>query len=150
MSDDHWKISNLIARYAEVLNLGRIDEVGALFRYGRITSANNPNEYVGTEAVIAMYRESVIFGEKVPDTLLFTSNLQIEVTGDEATGKAYFAALHEGPNGLVPVLAGRYHDEYRRIEGEWWFHHRHMIPDLVGDLSSHLTRPLEDFAQPGA
>ena len=36
MSNDHWDISNLIARYAELLNLGRIEEVGELFRYGKI------------------------------------------------------------------------------------------------------------------
>src|SRR4029079_13806923 len=47
MSDDHWAISNLLARYAELLNLGRIDEVGELFRYGKITSVGNPMTYSG-------------------------------------------------------------------------------------------------------
>jgi len=147
MSSDHWEISNLVARYAELLNLGLIDEVGELFRYGRITSAGNPTTYTGTDEVAAMYRESVHFGEKVPDTLIFTTNLQIEVDGDAGTSRAYFLVVHQAPQGVEAVLAGRYHDEFRRIDGRWWFHHRHMLPDLVGDLSTHLNRPLEDYLE---
>lgn len=145
MNDDRDEISNLIARYAELLNLGEIDELGELFRYGRISSSNNDGVYEGTEAVVGMYRASVVFPEKLPDTLLFTSNLQIEVDGDAATGKAYFLGMHQTVNGVAAVIAGRYHDEFRRIDGQWWFHHRHMFPDLAGDLSSHLTAPLDDL-----
>jgi hypothetical protein len=143
MSADHWEIANLIARYAELLNLGRIDELGELFRYGRISSTTSDDVYEGSEAVIAMYRNSVVFPEKLPDTLLFTSNLQLEIDGDTASAKAYFLGMHQVPNGVAAVIAGRYHDEFRRIDGRWWFHHRHMLPDLTGDLSSHLTEPLE-------
>ena len=53
-SDDHWEISNLVAHYAELLNLGRIDEVGELFRHGKITSVGNPTTYEGTDEVVAM------------------------------------------------------------------------------------------------
>jgi len=147
MSSDHWEISNLIARYAELLNLGRIEEVGELFRYGEITSEGNPNTYTGTDEIVAMYRESVVFPEKVPDTLIFTSNLQIEVDGERATGKAYFMAVHQTERGVGTVLAGRYHDRYAKIDGRWWFEHRHMWPDLTGDLSTHLTATLEEFNQ---
>ena len=52
MSSDHWDISNLIARYAELLNLGLIDEVGELFRQGKITSAGNTMTYTGTDEVV--------------------------------------------------------------------------------------------------
>jgi hypothetical protein len=145
MSDDRWEISNLIARYAELLNLGQLEELGELFRHGRISSSNGDAIYEGTEAVIGMYRNSVVFPEKLPDTLLFTSNLQLEVDGDRATGKAYFLGMHQTERGVAAVIAGRYHDEFRRIDGRWWFHHRHMIPDLAGDLSSHLTAPLEEL-----
>jgi ketosteroid isomerase-like protein len=145
MSDDHWEISNLIAEYAELLNLGRIDEVGALFRYGRVTSEGSSTVREGSDAVSAMYRQTVHFPDRMPDTLLFTSNLQIHVDGDTAFGKAYYVAVHQTDSGVVPVVAGRYQDEYRRIDGKWWFHHRHMIPDLIGDLSTHLVRPLDEL-----
>lgn len=146
MSSDHWEISNLIARYAELLNLGRIEEVGELFRYGEITSEGNPNTYTGTDEIVAMYRESVVFPEKVPDTLIFTSNLQIEVDGErDRQGLLHGRAPDE--RGVGTVLAGRYHDRYAKIDGRWWFEHRHMWPDLTGDLSTHLTATLEEFNQ---
>jgi hypothetical protein len=148
MTADRDEIANLIARYAELLNLGQIEEVGALFEHGRITSEGNPNTYEGREGVTKMYRDSLVLGERVPDTLIFTSNLQIHVEGEAATGKAYFMAMHEGPHGLGPVLAGRYHDRYRRIDGTWWFEHRHMFPDLQGDLTTHLTKSIEAFNEP--
>src|SRR5947208_9832599 len=99
MSADHWEITNLIARYAELLNLGQIDELGELFRHGRISSTTSDDVYEGTEAVIGMYRKSVAFPEKLPDTLLFTSNLQLDIDGDSASGKAYFLGMHQTPNG---------------------------------------------------
>jgi ketosteroid isomerase-like protein len=145
VSNDHWEISNLIARYAELLNLGQVEEVGSLLRHARITAEGNPTVYGGSDEIIAMYRESVHFGEKLPDTMLFTTNLQIHVDGDAATSKAYFLAMHQTANGLAPVLAGRYHDTFRRVDGTWWFEHRHMFTDLLGDLSSHLRRPLVDY-----
>src|SRR3954449_1861262 len=127
MSDDRDEICNLIARYAELLNLGQIDELGELFRYGKITSTSVTDVYDGAEAVKEMYRASVVFPEKLPDTLLFTSNLQVEVDGDAATSKAYFLGMHQTATGVAAVIAGRYHDEFRRIDGRWWFHHRHML-----------------------
>jgi hypothetical protein len=148
MSDDHWEISNLVARYAELLNLGRVDDVAALFEYGQITSENNPNVYEGVDGVTKMYRDSLVQHEGEIDTLLFTSNLQIELNGETAAGKAYFLAIHKSADDVAPVLAGRYHDQFRRIDGTWWFHHRHMFPDLQGDLSTHLTKTIEAFSQP--
>jgi hypothetical protein len=147
MSSDHWEISNLIARYAELLNLGQIEELGELFRYGKITSDGNPNTYVGTDEIVAMYRESVVFPEKVPDTLIFTSNLQVAVDGERASGKCYFMVVHQAEHGVGTVLAGRYHDRYVKVDGRWWFEHRHMWPDLVGDLSTHLTASLDELTQ---
>ncbi len=110
-----------------------------------MTAENNPTAYEGEEEIVAMYRDSVVFGDKLPDTLIFTTNLQIHVDGDAATSKAYFLVMHDGGSGLHSVLGGRYHDTFGRIDGEWCFTSRHMFTDLLGDLSTHLTRPLEDY-----
>jgi len=60
-----------------------------------------------------------------------------------ATARSYytvFQRLDDFP--LQPIIAGRYHDSFRRIEGRWWFDTRVMIVDLVGDLSRHLLYEL--------
>ena len=41
---------------------------------------------------------------------------------------------------LQPIIAGRYHDEFRKIDGAWCFIRRHMFSDLHGNLSEHLPR----------
>jgi hypothetical protein len=141
---DRAEITNLMFRYAELLNLGQVDDVAQLFRYGRISSEGSATVHEGPEAIAAWYRASVHFPEKVPDTLLFTTNIQLQIDGDTAHAKAYFMALHHAPSGLAPIVAGRYRDEFRRIDGRWWFHHRHMSADLVGDVSSHVTAPMDE------
>ncbi|HEY6533355.1 MAG TPA: nuclear transport factor 2 family protein [Acidimicrobiales bacterium] len=143
MSADYWEISRLISRYAELLNLGQLDEVGELFRYGRITSPDGSFSVEGPEAVTGMYKGSLVMGEKLPDTLIITSNLQIDVEGDAATSKAYFTAMHQMKGAIVPVIAGRYHDKFRRVDGTWWFEERCMFTDLIGDLSTHLNHEID-------
>jgi SnoaL-like protein len=138
VSADHQEISNVMFRYAELLNLGEVDEVAQLFRYGRITSSGSDDVHEGPEAVAGWYRRSVRFPDRPPDTLLFTTNVQIYVDGDEATARSYFAAVHSTTAGLAPIVAGRYHDGFRRIDGRWWFDRRHMIVDLVGDTGDHV------------
>ena len=39
---------------------------------------------------------------------------------------------------LQPIVAGRYHDEFDRVDDQWRFARRTMFVDLVGDLSKHL------------
>jgi len=43
---------------------------------------------------------------------------------------------------LQPIICGRYHDTFQRIDGRWWFATRTMFVDLVGDLSHHLLYEL--------
>ena len=138
-SPAYWQISNLVYRYAELVNLAQFEAVGKMFRHGFITTAGRAGERRGSEAVTDMYRSFVRVGERVPDTLLVTTNLQIELDQDEATTRSYFTAMHQAAGRIEPILAGRYHDRFVRIKDEWWFGHRHMIVDLNGDLSTHLN-----------
>jgi hypothetical protein len=36
------------------------------------------------------------------------------------------------------VIAGRYHDAFEKVDGEWRFTDRYILGDLQGDLSQHL------------
>jgi hypothetical protein len=42
------------------------------------------------------------------------------------------------------IIAGRYHDRFERVGGEWQFADRLIFSDLIGDLSHHLT--IDPFA----
>jgi hypothetical protein len=39
---------------------------------------------------------------------------------------------------LQPIIAGRYHDTFHRVDGRWCFDTRAIFVDLKGDLSHHL------------
>ena len=77
-----------------------------------------------------------------PRTKHVLSNPIVEV--DEASGTAscrsYYTVLQQTDTlALQPIVAGRYHDRFRRIEGQWWFAERdYTMLDLVGDVSQHL------------
>ena len=46
---------------------------------------------------------------------------------------------------LQPVVSGRYRDTFVRIGGIWRFKTRHIMVDLVGNVSEHLTFDLAAF-----
>jgi 3-phenylpropionate/cinnamic acid dioxygenase small subunit len=81
-----------------------------------------------------------------PRTKHVLSNPIIEV--DEAAGTAacrsYYTVLQQTETlPLQPIVAGRYHDRFRRIEGEWRFTQRdYTMLDLIGDTSQHLRMDL--------
>ena len=39
---------------------------------------------------------------------------------------------------LQPIIAGRYHDGFAFVQGQWRFTSVHIIIDLVGDLGHHM------------
>jgi ketosteroid isomerase-like protein len=146
MFEDWLAIQNLIARYAELLNTGQFDEVGELFKHGTVKVDGNPKQATGSVEVAAMYRESVRIPEEGPDSLLYTTNTQIEFEGETARARSYFAALHsKGAGVIVPVVGGRYRDTFRKRADGWCFEERRMSIDLIGDLGDHITGPIEDY-----
>jgi hypothetical protein len=74
-----------------------------------------------------------------PHTRHVTTNLVVDVDGDAAASRSYFTVFQAVPGlPLQPIIAGRYHDRFVRVDGTWRFSARRMIVDLVGDLSHHL------------
>ena len=148
LADDVEAIRALIHRYAELIDLGDLDAVAALFADGTWSSPGRGTPLRGTEQVRRAY-DGVILYDGVPSTKHVISNVTIEVADDRsnATARSYFTVMQGRPDfALQPVIAGRYHDRFDRVEDRWHFADRQIIPDLIGDLSHHLrdTSRLED------
>ena len=96
--------------------------------------------------MLALYRGSTrIYDDGSPHTKHVTTNSIIEVDEDGATAasRSYYTVFQQVDDlPLQPIIAGRYHDTFQRIDGHWWFDTRVMIVDLVGDLSHHLLREI--------
>jgi len=145
MADAARAIENLLHSYAERIDAGDLEGLADLFSQGRIAPAPGtpPGQgLVGREAVLGLYRGMTqLYDDGTPHTKHVTTNPIIEV--DEAEGRArarsMFSVFQQLDGfSLQPIISGRYHDSFHRIEGRWWFDTRVMLVDLKGDLSRHL------------
>ncbi|MEO5842666.1 MAG: nuclear transport factor 2 family protein [Acidimicrobiales bacterium] len=151
--NDHVEIANLIYTYAERIDLGDFDGVGQLFEHAEVTTeAPDAVPAVGAAAVTEMF---TAWTKRFPHaanpsgytlhTKHVTTNVQIYVDapGETARTRSYFTVFMQTDTlPLQPIIAGRYHDEFRKIDGAWHFTHRHMLSDLFGNLSEHLLLSL--------
>ncbi len=148
MTDPALAISNLVLHYAELMDLGDFAGVGRIFTHAAITT--DLSDEVRFGAALAQ-EQFETWTRRYPDngtphTKHVTTNLIIEVEpgATVASSRSYFTVFQQvGGLALQPIIAGRYHDEFAIIEGEWWFTKRHYISELFGDLSQHLLRPIE-------
>ena len=145
MSDSRDAISKLIITYAERVDLGDFEGVGALFEHSTYRSALGDEivSYEGSDAVQSTMESMVRrYDDGTPRTKHVTTNLMIDVDdgAGTATAKSYFTVLQQvDDQPLQVIIAGRYHDRFERVGGEWQFADRLIFSDLIGDLSRHLT-----------
>ena len=145
MSESRDAISKLILTYAERVDLGDFEGVGVLFEHSTYRSALGDEvvSYTGSDAVQSTMEQMVRrYDDGTPRTKHVTTNLIIEVDdgAGAAIAKSYFTVLQQvGDLPLQVIIAGRYHDRFERVGGEWQFADRLIYSDLIGDLSQHLT-----------
>lgn len=139
VSTDEHAVTALIHFYAELLDRGDLDGVAALFAHATWRSAGRKEVLRGVDQVRRAY-DGVILYDGVPCTKHVISNVTVVCDGSRvASARSYFTVLQARPDlALQPIIAGRYHDEFEKIDGEWQFSDRLIIPDLVGDLSRHM------------
>ena len=149
MSDLAREIENLLYSYAERIDAGDLEGVADLFVHGRILAsaeATQDQTFEGRDRVLALYRRSTrIYDDGSPHTKHVTTNSIIEVDegANAASARSYYTVFQQVDDlPLQPIISGRYHDTFQRIDGRWWFDTRIMIVDLIGDLSHHLLYDL--------
>jgi 3-phenylpropionate/cinnamic acid dioxygenase small subunit len=146
MVSDERAIENLLYTYAERIDLGDLDGVAEMFTHGRITTGDGAVTFNGPDEVLGMYRAAVLIDPdtRTPLTKHVTSNVIIELDAtDHASARSYYTVLQSTTElPLQPIITGRYHDTFHRIDGTWWFDTRVMLIDQTGDLSRHLRFPV--------
>ena len=142
-----WAITELVYEYADRIDRGDFEGVADLLRHAEVSAAGSDLVYRGYDAVLGMYTSSTRrYEDGTPRTKHVTTNLSISVDDGAATAtsRSYFTVLQAVPGALAlqPVISGRYQDRFERVADRWRFSGRHMIVDLVGDLSRHLLYEL--------
>ena len=155
MADSAREIENLLYTYAERIDAGDLEGVADLFEHGRILpspGAARTISFDGRESVLGMYRAATrLYPDGTPRTRHVTTNAIIEVDegSGTATARSYYTVFQQTDAlPLQPIIAGHYHDTFRRIDGTWWFETRTMFVDLMGDLSQHLLYALTPAGRP--
>ena len=133
-------IRALITAYCERLDAGDFDGLADLFAHGAFRSPAGTN-LVGKAAVRSMYDAVLLYPDGTPRTKHVLGSVIVEADEDAGSGTSrcaftVFQQVDDTP--LQPVLSGRYHDQFERVDGEWRFVERMVLPDLEGDLSRHM------------
>lgn len=140
-------IRALISRYGQCLDARDHRGLAALFaRDGRWSGRMGDAQ--GPQAIEAMLIEA--FGP-TPDDFRNTRNFHlmgntvVEVSGDTAVARSrlvYFA--RDAAARPAPMLAGRYHDELVREDGQWRFSFRQVIGDIPTREEAPVRTPEEE------
>ncbi|WP_319435837.1 nuclear transport factor 2 family protein [Mycobacterium sp. RTGN5] len=146
MANGSQDISNLVYSYAELLDIGDLEGLAALFEHAVVRPAGSDHEFRGAVAVRSLIERTVQFYDGIPRTKHLVTNLIIEISddGNSAIARSYYTALQAQPHlSMQPILAGRWHDAFEKVQGRWRFARRLIYTDLIGDISCHL----KGFAQ---
>lgn len=141
MSTAATAICNLLYRYAEAIDEGRLEDAAALFRHARIeTGAAGP---LDADGLLALWRKILVIHPcGTPRTRHLVTNPILEI--NEAAGTAQvrscFTVMQATDDLPLQIIAsGRYRDRFARIDGEWSFVERdYRQLDFIGDLRQHL------------
>lgn len=139
------QITNLLHRYAELMDGGDLEGAAELFADARLELAAG-RFADGSEGALALWRASVrIHDDGTPRTKHIVTNpiIEIDEEAGHATCRSYYTVLQSTDTlPLQLIAAGRYHDEFVRRDGRWRFSYRnYSLFDHAGDLSQHLLVP---------
>ena len=142
MSSSAVQISNLLYRYAECLDSGQLVEAAELFRHARI-KVKLQGEPIDHKALLGIWQQRVKrYACGTPRTKHVISNPinDIDEAAGTATIRSYYTVLQATDTlPLQPIAAGRYHDEFERVDDVWQFSFRDYSQlEMLGDLSQHL------------
>ena len=75
--------------------------------------------------------------------------IELDDTATSADVRSRYLVLQETPDlPLQPIITGRYHDRFERVDGAWRFAEREMGVEQFGDVSDHLLIDLGKYTTP--
>ena len=142
-------IADLIYAYAERIDAGDFEGLADLLCHATLTTEGMDMKSHGRDEVLATYTNWTrrYPDDGTPKTKHVITNLIVDIDGDQtaAASRSYFTVLQAVPGTLAlqPIVAGRYRHTFECVDGTWRFTSKHIILDLMGDLTHHGTSPLE-------
>ena len=83
----------------------------------------------------------ILYDDGTPRTMHQLTNVTVaRRRRPAASARSYFTVLNVTGQGLHPILAGEYRDEFVRATASGEFARREFAPKLFGDLSRHTKQ----------
>ena len=149
-ADDKLAITELLYRYAELIDAGDFDGVGQLLARATF-GGTGPQGVSGAGAIAKLFAATT---RRYPDhgntprTRHLVLNPIVELSSEisaarTATSRSTFCVVQNTEAvPLQPIVVGRYYDTFGRdpdVPGGWYFTERKVEVQMVGDVSDHLT-----------
>jgi len=133
---DKLAVTELLYRYAELIDAGDFDGLGALLGQGNFMGVS------GAERIAKLFATTTRrFPEhgNTPRTRHLVLNPIVDVDGDVATARSTFCVVQQTDVvALQPIAVGRYADTFARDGEGWHFSERTVDIQMIGDVSDHL------------
>lgn len=129
-------VTDLLYRYAELIDAGDFDGVGELLGRGNFMGVSGASSIAKLFATTT--RRFPDHGN-TPRTRHLVQNPIVDIDGDSASARSTFCVVQGTETvPLQPIVVGRYADTFARDEDGWYFTERKVDVELVGDVSAHL------------
>lgn len=139
--EDKLEIIELLYRYAELIDAGDFDGVGALLSRATF-GGTGPAGVSGAENIAKLFDATT---RRFPDhgntprTRHLVLNPIVEVSGDTAVARSTFCVLQDTEAvPIQPIVVGRYFDAFGRDGSSWHFTERKVAIQMIGNVSDHL------------
>ena len=148
MSDDRAAITELLYRYAELIDAGDFDGLGALRAEAEFGGPRTPRAR-GAAQIAALFAATTRrFADGTTKTRHLVLNPIVEIGGDTARARSTFCVVQATDRvALQPIVVGRYFDRFARDPGAdvspgspggWRFTERVAEVEMVGEVCDHL------------
>jgi 3-phenylpropionate/cinnamic acid dioxygenase small subunit len=139
---DKLDIIELLYRYAELIDAGDFDGVGALLSKATF-GGTGPQGVSGADNIAKLFTATT---RRYPDhgntprTRHLVLNPIVEFTGDTtAASRSTFCVVQDTESvPIQPIVVGRYSDTFGRDTDGWHFTERKVEIQMLGNVSDHL------------
>jgi 3-phenylpropionate/cinnamic acid dioxygenase small subunit len=141
-ADDKLAITELLYRYAELIDAGDFDGVGHLLARATF-GGTGPQGVSGAASIAKLFATTTRrYPEhgNTPRTRHLVLNPIVEISPERtATSRSTFCVVQDTETvPLQPIVVGRYFDAFSCDESGWYFTERKVEVQMIGDVSAHL------------
>ena len=141
-SDDKLAVNELLYTYAELIDEGDFDGVGALL--SRATFGGTGRQGVsGAENIAKLFAATT---RRYPDHgntprtrhLVLNPIVELKQDGTAASRSTFCVIQDTDTVPMQPIVVGRYFDTFGHDDSGWYFTERKVEIQMIGDVSAHL------------